>query len=108
MHSLSQQLHVLKQLKKGTLKSRKSILLGADKNLVHCICECAHNTLQNNVPLTKTQYRNLAKHKKVLRRLTKKGENWSKKKKVIIQSGGFLLPLITPILTFVLSKLINE
>jgi hypothetical protein len=97
---------VLKRLRKSTPFVRKKIISEADKDLIKTLCEVAHNTLQNKVPLNKKQYKDLVRHKKILRKLAKQGENWKKKKKVIKQSGGFILPLLAPILGIFLQKLL--
>jgi transposase len=98
MHSIEKHRLVLQRLRRGSTKVRKNILDTADKHLVHCLCECAHNILNSNVPLSKLQYRKLARHKKTLRALVKRGRDWNAKKKIIKQKGGFLIPLLAPIL----------
>jgi hypothetical protein len=98
MHSVNQHLTVLKRLKRGPQKQRDLILKNADQALVQCLCDCAHNTLKSNVPLTRAQYKNLARHKHILRKIAKPVGCWKKKKKIIKQAGGFLLPLLTPII----------
>ena len=77
-------------------KLRKTIL--GDKGLISCLCECSKNIFKGNVSLSPAQKRNLRRHKKSLRELTLK--KISKKKKIkILQKGGFLGALITPILS---------
>ncbi|KAF4524189.1 hypothetical protein B566_EDAN011022 [Ephemera danica] len=60
--------------------------------------------------VTTPQLKRLSRHKRMLRRLAKKGESWKKKKQAIVrQSGGFLLPLLAPILgTFLSSIAFNQ
>lgn len=97
---------VLRFLQKAKPQYRRAILKAADKTLVHCICECVHNTLKGTVPLTQSQRKRLAQHKKILRRLVKRGESVSLKKKIINQRGGAFLPMIlAPLITGVLGSL---
>ena len=48
------------------------MLKGADKHLLTCLFECAHNILQGNIPLGVIQKRKLKKYKKELKLLRKK------------------------------------
>jgi len=99
---------ILKKLAKVSPARRKKILAEADDELLCCLCECALNTLKNNVALTNTQFKKLGRHKKILRLLANKRISIkSKRKKILKQAGGFLLPLLVPILTSVLSILVK-
>lgn len=69
-----------------------------DKDFIHCICECSKNLLKGKVPITSSQKKNLAKRKNSLRLLTLK-KTPLKKKKRIIQTGGFLGALLAPIVS---------
>ena len=77
-------------------KERKALLKVLDAKRVHSICECAHNLLCGNIcPRDKRKLQKLRKHKAALRRLTKRGESWVKKRKYLVQKGGgFFLPLL--------------
>jgi hypothetical protein len=90
--------NVLRMLARIKPSARKDAINALDKEGVCTICECAHNTLKGNVNLSPNQKRKLARHRKILRRLCKSGESWRTKKKVIKQAGGFILPLLLPIL----------
>ena len=79
---------------------RKHLITKADRSLVECLCECADNILRGNVPLTKPQKEKLARNKAGLRALTKKSVSL-KKKKAILQKGGFLGSLLAPIASVV-------
>lgn len=99
---------VLKFLCKAKPQHRRAILKVADKKLVSCICECVHNILNGNIPLTKNQKNKLYAHKKTLRKINKKGDTFKVKKKIIEQKGSGFLPLIlVPILTAVLEKVLH-
>ena len=79
---------------------RKHLITKADRSLVDCLCECADNILRGNVPLTKPQKEKFARNKAGLRALTKKSVSL-KKKKAILQKGGFLGSLLAPIASVV-------
>ena len=63
------------------------------------------NVLKGNVRLSASATRKLRKHKAVLRKVDDKGVPLSCKKKLILQQGGFLLPLLSAVLP-ALAKLI--
>ena len=96
----------LRLLKKASAKVRQRILKNCNKNLLCCLCECAKNVLKGNVPLTKPQKSKLSRFKKKLRNLASKKTRTVIKKK-LIQSGGFLGALLTPVLSF-LGSLLNS
>jgi hypothetical protein len=70
---------------------RKHLITKADRSLVDCLCECVDNILRGNVPLTKLQKEKLKRNNAGLRVLTKKSVSL-KKKKAILQKGGFVDP----------------
>lgn len=104
---LHKHLPLLKRIKKIGPQKRQEILETADDELIKCLCECAKNTLYKRVPLSKFQLKQLSQHKQILRQLTDKKVSVKKKRKNILkQGGGFLLPLIAPILAAVVQGLI--
>ena len=98
---------MLQMIAKARPDLRKTLVKMADEDVIRAICECADNTLKGHVHLTSVQKRRLARYKKTLRRLVKRGEGWKKKRDLILQSGGFLLPLLAPVLGSVLAALIS-
>lgn len=88
---------------------RFALLRQVDLKLIRVICECAYNILKGSVPLTHQQKTHLRKHIKQLRILVRKGDKIEKKRKIIVQRGGnflptLLLPIVTTLLTEVLQK----
>ena len=75
----------------------RSIIKDADKDFIDCVSECCCNVLKGNVALTSKQKSKLLKHKTALRSVAKKNTSL-KRKKVLIQKGGFLSALIGPYL----------
>lgn len=96
----------LRFLVRAKPSSRIALLKTADKELIRCICECVLNTINGHVPLNQSQKNKLTKHKNVLRKLVQRGGGINKKKKLLLQNGGAILPLIlAPLLTGVLGSL---
>ena len=85
-------------LKTATPKLRKAIVSNCDRELVNSICECVLNVLNGNVRLSGCFARKLRKHWTVLRKVADKRVPISGKKKLIVQRGGFLLPLLSAVL----------
>jgi hypothetical protein len=99
--------NLLKLLHKSNLKSRQNILKRCcDAEFVKCITECVRNLLAGNVPLNQAQKKKLAIKKKILRQVALKKTSFRKKRK-LIQSGGFLGTLLGPIIS-VLGGLFNN
>ena len=74
-----------------------SIIKDADKDFIDCVSECFCNILKRNIALTPKQKSKLLKYKTALRSVAKKSTSL-KKKKALIQKGGFLSALIGPLL----------
>lgn len=100
------QLRDLELIKTCPKALRNELLKKLPSRSVKAICECTHNVLKGNVPLTSYQKKSLKKYKVPLRKIgTKKGTLFQKKK-LIVQHGGFLNILIPAALS-VLTGLIN-
>ncbi len=81
----------------ATPQARKELIRKGDREFVDSVCECCLNVLKGNVPLNSQEKSKLRKHKNELRKLIKKRVSL-KKKKEIIQKGGFLGALLGPLL----------
>lgn len=103
--SINTHTDVLRALVKARPCMRKALLKSADVGVVKAICEVADNTLKGNVKLNPKQKSRLSRYKKVLRRLARRGENWKVKKRVLLQKGGAIIPLLLPLLGGVLGSL---
>lgn len=104
---LKEQKEILKMLAKADSKKRKKILEESGDETLKCICECALNTLKSNVPLTEAQFRCLRRHKRTLRYFADKRVSLSNKRKKVKQAGGFLIPLLVPIIGSILASVIQ-
>jgi hypothetical protein len=84
---------------------RRALLRAADDTLVRSICECALNTLRGNVRLSPAQKKRLGKHRKTLRSLASSNGTWQRKKRLLVQRGGFLPLLLAPIIGGLVARL---
>lgn len=89
----------LRLINESSPKMRKRILSNCKPDLLCCLCECAMNVLKGNVPLKKSQKSKLSRFRHMLRKLALK-KTGVKIKKRIVQTGGFLGALLTPVLSF--------
>ena len=96
---------MLRHLSKLKPMSAKSIINTCDKDFMNVFCECALNVLKGKIPLNKNQKQRLSRHKDLLRTLAHK-RLAIKRKKEILQTGGFLSALLGPIIG-ILGSLFN-
>lgn len=89
----------LKYLKKAKKNQRNSLLKTAHKDLILCICDCALNVLRGNVRLSTKTKKALCRHRAALRALAENRRGIEKKRKLLVQKGGFLPFLLAPILS---------
>lgn len=111
MSSLKKNVPVLAALGRVNKKQAKTLIKDSSPDLIHCICEICHNLLQDNIPLSECDLKKVKKHKKIIRALATRGESVKKKKKIILnQKGGILpfLPLLLPALASAAGGLIGK
>ena len=82
----------------------KAIIGAAQPELIKCLCECVMNVIKGNVPMKAAHKSRLTRHKKDLRFLAKKGNSLERKKKVL-QKGGILPALLSPVIAGILPAL---
>ena len=87
--------HTLQVLKTADPKMRKTIISKCNKELDNFISECVLNVLNGSIKQTGCDTRKLQKHKAAFRKISDRRVPLSKKKKLIVQRGRFLLPLLT-------------
>ena len=98
--------HILKTLAKMKPKTAKRVLSLADNSLIHCLCECSLNVIKGHVPMNVAQKTRLRRFRQHLRKLADKKIS-IKRKKVVLQKGGFLGALLAPIAS-VLGPLVGQ
>lgn len=107
MQRLKSKKHFLHVLKNATPQVRKTILQGADDSLIKAILECILNTLNGNHKVSSSIKNKLCKYKKCLRQLSNPKYSIKKKRKLLVQHGGFLGALLTSLLSGLVGKLIQ-
>ena len=88
---------MLKRLKRMRPKAMKATIKSANRQLVNALCEGSVNVLKGNVPMTPYQKRRLRRYKKDLRALVNRKVS-VKRKKTVLQKGGFLSALLPPLI----------
>ena len=91
---------MLRVLAKSKPSMTKAIIKTADGDVINAVCECCLNVLKGTITLYLEERKWVRKNKERLRSLVKKNVS-IKKKKALIQSGGFLSSLLLPVLSVV-------
>ena len=99
-------LPILKRINRLADKSKREYLKKCNKEFLDCLSECAKNVLRGNVPLSARHSAKLRRNKNDLRQLSAKKTSLRKKRQ-IVQKGGFLSALLTPVLTLLGGALSN-
>ena len=98
MRRIKSNFHKLHTLKFARPKLRKAIISNCDNDLVNCVSECALNLLHGNVKLSDCKRKNLRKYRRQLRTVVDRRLHLAREKKLIIQRGGILVPLLKAVL----------
>ena len=98
--------HYLKVLAACNRPIRTIILKKASKELILTLYECALNVAKGHIKLTDQQKQNLQKNKIALRTLLEKRKS-TDRRKVLIQKGGVLLPVILPAIISAIGAIIS-
>jgi hypothetical protein len=104
---MKSQYHFLHVLKDAKPQAIRALLRTANGELIKVLVECVINTLNGNHKLTKEDKSKLTKYKSRLRALINPKISYRSKRKLLIQKGGFIVPLLTNILTSVIGTLIS-
>ena len=76
-------------LQKATPSLKRSIIEKSSTEFIRCLCDCCYNISKGNVKITLSNELKLSKHKTKFRQLSNKKVSLKKKRK-IVQTGGFL------------------
>jgi hypothetical protein len=101
-------LRVLEDTKHHPIQLRKAIVKTAPTDLVGSVADCCRNVLDGRVPLSAQQRRKLSLHKQALRLLAQPGVGVQKKKRLLIQRGGFIGTLLAASLPIIANLLIKK
>ena len=102
-----QYMPILKKISRMGDVARRRYLKNCDKALMDCFSECAKNVLKGNVPLSKRQFSRLEREKTNVRALASKRTSLRKKRRVV-QKGGFIGALLMPAVAALGSLLVNR
>ena len=94
MRRIRSNYHALHVLRNAFPKLRKAILSSCDTELVNTVSECALNVLRGNLKLANRHKHRLRRFKDQLRSVVGRRVSLTAKRKLINQSGGFLIPVI--------------
>lgn len=97
-----------KYLESASKKARKSIIKKTNQKQVSAICKVCRNVLDGKIAISTEQRGKLCKYKKTLRALADKKVKFRKKKIILAQSGGSLIPLLLNIAAPILAALFNK
>ena len=100
--------HTLQVLKTADPKLRKAIISKRNKDLFNFLSECALNVLNRNIKLTGCDTRKLQKYKVAIRKVSDRRVPLASKKNLIVERGGFLLPLLSAILPKIASLIVRK
>lgn len=98
---------VLKRILRMGNAARARTIKQCNRELMDCLGECARNILKGAVTLKKRQFTQLQRRKKDLRAVANRRTSL-RKKKAIVQRGGFLTSLLVPALATLGSILANR
>ena len=95
---------LLKVLVDATPKLKKAIIKHAPTDLVTAISEIVLNLIKGVIKLTAHQKKRLSRYKKELLALAKKKVPLGKKRKILVQKGGGVVPILVPLALSLLSS----
>ena len=90
-------LPILKRRQRLGEKAKKQFIKKCDMEFIDCVSECAKNIIKGNVPLNPAQLRRLCRERGNVKVLAWKKTSLKKKRRVL-QKGGFLGALLPPFL----------
>ena len=93
MNRLKRNASTLKLLHGAKKSLQNAVLENAKNDLIECICEISLNVLKGTAPISRQYKKRLTRHKTSLRKLVDRKLSL-KKKRNIIQTGGFLPALL--------------
>ena len=107
--SVRKTLPLLKTISKLSKANRSKILseVGGEDAVYKALREIAHNTIKGNVKLNNYQKAKLKPHARTLRNLCTSNKCLKRRKKLVVQSGGFL-PILIPAVASLISSLVAK
>ena len=94
------QLPTFRRLRRMSVEGRKAFLRQCDSNFMDCIFECVLNLLKGCLPCNRRQLNKLRRWRNSLHALSLKKTSLKTRKRLLLQKGGLLGALLTPIVSF--------
>lgn len=98
---------VLRVLAKAKPRLVREIIRPAKRDLIDTICECALNVTHGNLPISAAHKKKLKRYVRAMRYLSKKKIGPLRKRKEIIQTGGFVGALLAAIIPSLLTTAVS-
>jgi hypothetical protein len=98
---IEKNLDFIKALETPSAYKRKRLLKSASEDNILALVEIAKNTLDGKLELNHPIEKKLKRHRKNLRHFAKRRPSIKSKKKFLIQKGGFLPYLVSPLLSII-------
>ena len=98
---LTKYIELLRLLKKATPEQRNLLIEIANPEFIKTLCECCYNANRGNIPFKPDAKKKLKKYAPAIRKIASKKDKYKsikKKRQLLIQEGGFLPALLTPII----------
>ena len=96
---ITKKFELIKSLNHCNNTEKKQLIKNAPPEVVNAICDCIHNVLQGNIPLSRHHKSKLKSNKAVLRKLVNRKNKTPTRKKLLIQHGsGFLSSILGPVI----------
>lgn len=109
LSNLKRNKHTLFTLKDASPKLSKAILQNGPDSLIEVIIEIAENILEGRLQISRQKKDSLEKYKNVLRTLSSPKSSIKKSRKVLIQKGGSVLPmLLATVLGSIIEKILKK
>ena len=93
-HRLRRHYGTLEHLAKCSPEDCEHLIGSGSDDLITTLSEICHNLLEGNIPLTENQLESLRESADVLRAVSKKATSIKRKRDVLVQRGGFLIPAL--------------
>ena len=90
-------LPILQLLAKCDKHTSNAVVKSAKPEFLNCVSDICHNILQDKVKLSSKEKNRLAKYKRNIRKIANKATT-QKTKRELIQKGGFLGAILSPLL----------
>lgn len=99
---IKRNLLAIQALARANQSLQKSMISNANKDFIESLVECAMNIIRGNVPLSSPEFRRLKRYHSLLKDLTKKRVSL-KKRRNILQKGGFIGAFLKPLMSLLLN-----